>query len=186
MFYHRFLPPSSPSSIAASFNQPYGLAFDPSSLGNLYVTTAAGAPTVRLVDPYGVTSTLAGGVSSGLVDLPGTSAAFASLQAAVFDVGGANLIVTDTSELWSCTSSPARVPSFSLPRGFCTSPRALYSHSLLFARQTTTACALSMWTAVPSPPSSAEAAARRGPLSMVAGRSRVLTCLTRSRSTLQA
>ncbi len=80
--------------IAASFNQPAGLATD--SAGNVYVADSANN-TIRMITPGGLVSTLAGTAgSSGSADATGPAARFKTPSGVATDASG-NVYVADTN-----------------------------------------------------------------------------------------
>jgi sugar lactone lactonase YvrE len=76
---------------AARFDQPFGIAVDPS--GNVYVSDAT-ANTIRKITPAGVVSTLAGLAGTpGSADGSGTNARFAVPYAVAVDAAGTVFVV---------------------------------------------------------------------------------------------
>jgi hypothetical protein len=91
---------------AARFNNPTGLAFDPS--GNLYIADT-GNHTIRKISPAGVVSTLAGSPGqSGSVDGIGAAVRFNSPEGVAVDVTG-NVYVADTGNHTIRKVTPAGV-----------------------------------------------------------------------------
>jgi serine/threonine protein kinase, bacterial len=78
--------------IAASFNQPYGIAVD--AAGNVYVADLQ-ACLVRKITSTGVVTTLAGSGSQGFVDGVGTAASFNDPNGIAVD-GSGNVFLADT------------------------------------------------------------------------------------------
>lgn len=79
------------TGVAATFNQPVGLAVDAS--GNVFIADYLNN-LIRKITPAGVVTTFAGSGTAALTDGTGTAAAFNGPFALVFDAGG-NLIVAD-------------------------------------------------------------------------------------------
>ena len=83
---------------AALFNQPEGIAYDPSN-GDFYVTDSVN-DAVRQITSAGVVTTIAGGVPptrrTGFVDGAGSTARFQYPTGIVYDPVDGNLYVTDT------------------------------------------------------------------------------------------
>ena len=77
---------------SASFNNPRGLAIDPS--GNIYVADY-GNNVIRMITPAGKVTTFAGSGKSGKADGIGAAASFAAPIGLVFDNNTNNIIVTD-------------------------------------------------------------------------------------------
>lgn len=76
---------------AARFNRPNGIAIDQG--GNLYVSDLS-SHTIRVIDPNGNVTTLAGGGSSGFANGQGSNARFSGIHDLAFDLSG-NLLVAD-------------------------------------------------------------------------------------------
>jgi sugar lactone lactonase YvrE len=76
---------------AARFNQPGGMAIDPS--GNLYVTEYTGQ-RIRKITPNGLVTTIAGTNKAGFMDGQGSQALFNTLDGATMDPVG-NLYVSE-------------------------------------------------------------------------------------------
>lgn len=78
------------TGLAAEFSSPFGVAVD--SSGNVYVSDYA---TIRVINPSGVVTTLAGNPGqTGLVDGTGSAAQFGTLQGIAVDSAG-NIYVAD-------------------------------------------------------------------------------------------
>ena len=79
---------------ASSFNGPSGIAAD--ATGNLYVADTLNH-TIRMINPAGVVTTIAGAAGSGgAVDASGSAARFHGPQGLILD-GSGNLFVADTN-----------------------------------------------------------------------------------------
>ena len=79
----------------AQFNNPYGVALDPSN-GNIFVTDA-GNSVIRLIDvTSGDVSTIAGTGTGGYLDGPASQAQFSGPYGVAFDPSNGNIFAADT------------------------------------------------------------------------------------------